>query len=354
MKKWFALALAMVMLLGLCASASAATVMIGWPSEPDSAYLTALDSALEQAFLSRSLTPNDTFAGNDFQQQLNRLNEAVLTFASGYAIDVITTPDADIAKNMVTVARRNGNKPIIFFENPVEPDETQAAALFESYEYAAYVGHSAAMAGEAQGAMAAAWLLARYDEIDLNGDGVISYVLFRGDDSEDAGAMTAACLDQANAALAAAGKPALHYFDANDPNGFVPAGGSGDYVTLYLQNALPYYTEAGGNMIELVLCGSDAMAVGAVAALAGAGYNNGAGKAIPVFGAGGTDEAQAAVAAGTMAGTVAKNPEGMAEAVATLMANMLGGQDKLTGLDSAVQVKDGWFVQIPWKTITAP
>ena len=38
---------------------------------------------------------------------------------------------------------------------------------------------------------------------------------------------------------------------------------------------LPEYSEANGNMVELIICNNDGMAEGAVSALQGAGYNTG-------------------------------------------------------------------------------
>jgi len=51
-----------------------------------------------------------------------------------------------------------------------------------------------------------------------------------------------------------------------------------------MQTILAQYSEANNNMVELVIANNDDMALGAIAALQAAGYNNGTGKTIPVFG----------------------------------------------------------------------
>ena len=94
-------------------------------------------------------------------------------------------------------------------------------------------------------------------------------------------------------------------------------------------------------MVELVIANNDEMAIGAVTALQAAGYNNGD-KTIPVFGVDATDDAKAMIAAGAMAGTIKQDAVGMADAIATISANMIAGTDMFAGLNAAYVVEDGW------------
>ena len=71
---------------------------------------------------------------------------------------------------------------------------------------------------------------------------------------------------------------------------------------------LSQYNEGNNNMIELIICNNDNMAEGCISALESAGYNNGTGKTIPVFG----------VDNGKMTGTVKQDAEGMAAAIAQI------------------------------------
>ena len=131
-------------------------------------------------------------------------------------------------------------------------------------------------------------------------------------------------MEDADAVLAAAGKPALAYFDAAATTKYqVDLGGawSAQAALDYMNTNLSQYNEANGNMIELVICNNDNMAEGAISALESAGYNTGAPDAtvIPVFGVDATDAAKELIAAGKMIGTVKQDAEGMAGAIASVV-----------------------------------
>lgn len=65
------------------------------------------------------------------------------------------------------------------------------------------------------------YVLEHYDELDLNGDGKISYAMFKGDEANvEAIYRTQYGVEDANAVLTAAGKPELVYFDANNTSGY--------------------------------------------------------------------------------------------------------------------------------------
>jgi len=53
-----------------------------------------------------------------------------------------------------------------------------------------------------------------------------------------------------------------------------------------------------------------------------------------------------------MAGTIKQDAEGMADAVATITANLIAGKDKFEGLNENYRIVDGWFVQIPYAMYT--
>ena len=173
--------------------------------------------------------------------------------------------------------------------------------------------------------MVGEYLLDNWDSVDLNGDGMISYVMFKGDEANvEAIYRTKYGVEDADAVLAAAGKPALAYFDAAATTKYqVDLGGawSAQAALDYMNTNLSQYNEANGNMIELVICNNDNMAEGAISALESAGYNTGAPDAtvIPVFGVDATDAAKELIAAGKMIGTVKQDAEGMAGAIASVV-----------------------------------
>ena len=173
--------------------------------------------------------------------------------------------------------------------------------------------------------MVGEYLLANWDAVDLNGDGKISYAMFKGDEANvEAIYRTQFGVEDADAVLTAAGKPALEYFDASNASKYqVDLGGawSAQAALDYMNTNLSQYNEANGNMIELIICINDNMAEGAISALEAAGYNTGAEGAttIPVFGVDATDAAKELIAAGKMTGTVKQDAEGMAVAIASVV-----------------------------------
>ena len=98
-----------------------------------------------------------------------------------------------------------------------------------------------------------------------------------------------------------------------DPNGAWSSAAGNEFMSTNLAE----YSEANGNMIELVIANNDDMAIGAISALQAAGYNLGDGVStkIPVFGVDATQVAQDAIAADTMTGTVKQDAKGMAAAI---------------------------------------
>ena len=190
---------------------------------------------------------------------------------------------------------------------------------------------------------------------DLNGDGVISYVMFKGQEGNaEAEARTQFGVEDANAVLTAAGKPELAYYNASATDKYlVDQGGkwSAQAANDYMVSLLGSYNEGNNNMIELIICNNDNMAEGCISALESAGYNNGTGKTIPVFGVDATDSAKELIANGKMTGTVKQDAEGMANAISTITQNMASGKATFEGIDSA-NVVGTWRVNIPYSSYT--
>jgi methyl-galactoside transport system substrate-binding protein len=104
-------------------------------------------------------------------------------------------------------------------------------------------------------------------------------------------------------------------------------------------------------MIELVIANNDDMALGAVSALQGAGYNKQGGKVIPVFGVDATEAAKSAIAEGSMIGTIKQDAEGMADAILKIAVNLKNGEDKFSGIPKE-NIQGSWRVNIPYAEYT--
>ena len=105
-------------------------------------------------------------------------------------------------------------------------------------------------------------------------------------------------------------------------------------------------------MVELVIANNDDMALGAIAALQAAGYNNGTGKTIPVFGVDATDAAKEKIADGSMTGTIKQDAEGMASTILNLVSSVQGGGELMDNT-SSFNVDEGVAkIRVPYATYT--
>ena len=346
MKKALALLLALVMVISMAACGSKTTPSTTAATTPAPAgsetkaqveaselkvgvfyytfadtYISSVRTALDAQLDSLGVTYNN-FDGNNNQTTQNEQIQTAVT--DGYnllVVNMVTSGSPDVANEIISLA--NGT-PVIFFNRAIEADGEEGTVL-NANDGICFIGTDAPEAGHLQGKMVSEYLLANWDTVDLNGDGKISYAMFKGDEANvEAIYRTQFGVEDADAVLTAAGKPALEYFDASNASKYqVDLGGawSAQAALDYMNTNLSQYNEANGNMIELIICNNDNMAEGAISALEAAGYNTGAEgvTTIPVFGVDATDAAKELIAAGKMTGTVKQDAEGMAAAIADVV-----------------------------------
>ena len=346
MKKALALLLALVMVISMAACGSKTTPSTTAATTPAPAgnetkaqveaselkvgvfyytfadtYISSVRTALDAQLDSLGVTYNN-FDGNNNQTTQNEQIQTAVT--DGYnllVVNMVTSGSSDVANEIISLA--NGT-PVIFFNRAIEADGEEGTVL-NANDGICFIGTDAPEAGHLQGKMVGEYLLANWDTVDLNGDGKISYAMFKGDEANvEAIYRTQFGVEDADAVLTAAGKPALEYFDASNASKYqVDLGGawSAQAALDYMNTNLSQYNEANSNMIELIICNNDNMAEGAISALEAAGYNTGAEgvTTIPVFGVDATDAAKELIAAGKMTGTVKQDAEGMAAAIADVV-----------------------------------
>ena len=354
MKKFIALVLVLTMALSLAACGGSGSsskkdgeVAVFWYTFGDT-YLSSVRAALNTALTNAGVKYQDYDANGSQTTQTEQIQTAITKGASVLVVNIVDASSDDATQAIVDMAK-NANTPLVFFNRSVSEE------IVSAYDKAAYVGTDYTQAGHMQGEMIGNYLVANYDAIDLNGDGVISYVMFKGQEGNmEADARTQYGVEDADAVLTGAGKAQLSFYDANnsskylvDQNGAWSAAQGQDYM----QTILAQYSEANGNMVELVIANNDDMALGAIAALQAAGYNNGTGKTIPVFGVDATDAAKEKIADGSMTGTIKQDAEGMANAISTITQNLASGKATFEGIDSA-NVVGTWRVNIPYSSYT--
>ncbi len=318
-------------------------VAVFWYAFSD-AYLSTVRAALDADLTKAGIEYQDFDSNNNQGTQLEQVQTALTNGFNILVVNLVTSGSADAAQQILAAA---GNTPVIFFNRAIEGDGEEGTVL-KGNSNIAFIGTDAPEAGHMQGKMIGDFLIANYDSIDLNGDGQISYAMFMGDAANvEAIYRTQYGVEDANAVLTANGKPELVYFNAAntdkyqlDPNGTWSNAAANDFMSTNLAE----YSEANGNMIELVIANNDDMALGSIAALQAAGYNLGDGtsKKIPVFGVDATQAAQDAIKADTMTGTVKQDAEGMANAICSVVSDVAAGKTVVEAA-AAVAASDAIF-----------
>ena len=311
-------------------------------------YISSVRSAMDAFLKANNIAFNNYDANGNQTTQTEQIQTAIAKGSSMLIVNVVDTGSNDAAQNIVDLAKA-ARIPVVFFNRSVDE------SVVSSYDKCVFVGTDYEMAGHMQGKMIGEYLVEHYNAVDLNGDGKISYVMFKGQEGNmEAIARTQYGVEDCNAVLTAAGKPALEFYDASNKDKYlVDQDGlwSSAAATNYMSTALAQYSEANGNMIELVIANNDEMALGAISALQAAGYNTGSGKVIPVFGVDATDAAKNAIAGGSMTGTIKQDAEGMAQVLVQLTQNFRDGKATFDGVDTA-NVIGTWRVNIPYATYT--
>ena len=309
-------------------------------------YISSVRNNMDTMLGEMGITPDNYDGAGNQSQQTDQINTAIANGANLLIVNIVETSSPDAAQNAVEAARTAGI-PIIFFNREVDD------SVVSSYDQCAFVGTDAPEAGHMQGQLIGEYLLEHYDEVDLNKDGSISYVMFKGQEGNaEAEARTQFGVEDANAVLTEAGKPELVYYNASATDKYlVDQGGkwSAQAANDYMATILPEYSEANGNMVELIICNNDGMAEGAISALQNVGYNNGEGTTIiPVFGVDATDSAKALIKAGNMAGSIKQDAVGMASTINTLVKNVQDGAELMANTDQFVVDEGVAKIRVPY------
>ena len=325
-------------------------------------YISSVRNIMDAKLKEMGVTFQNYDGAANQAQQTDQINTAITNGANLLIVNIVETSSPEAAQNAVDAAK-NAGIPILFFNREV------ANEVVNSYDKCAFVGTDAPEAGHLQGQLVGQYLVDNYDAVDLNKDGTISYVMFKGQEGNaEAEARTQFGVEDANTVLTAAGKPELSFYDANNTSKYlVDQGGkwSAQAATDYMNTILSEYSTANNNMIELIICNNDGMAEGAVSALQTAGYNLGNGEdgkptstVIPVFGVDATDSAKQLINEGKMTGTIKQDADGMAATICALVTNVQSGAAIMDNTESynVDKNEDGTMkvakIRVPYGTYT--
>lgn len=307
-------------------------------------YISSVRAAMNKLFKSSGIKYHNYDANSNQTTQTEQIDTAISKGTRMLIVNVVDTGSDDAAKTIIAKAKA-ADIPVIFFNRSVDK------AVVESYEKCAFVGTDYELAGHMQGELIGNYLLEYYNELDLNGDGKISYCLFKGQQGNaEAEARTKYSVEDANKILTANGKPKLVFYDSKNASGYLvdqDGNWSNAAANNHMKTILSAYSESSKNMVELIIANNDEMALGAISALNEAGYNKEGGKIIPVFGIDATDAAITKIDAGYMAGTIKQDGKGMAEAIFQIVNNFMENKEMFDGIDKNNIVGE-WRINIPY------
>ncbi len=239
---------------------------------------------------------------NDSQNDQSKQNDQIdVLISKGVKALAINLVDPAAAPVVIEKAKEN-NIPIVFYNK--EPTKE----ALDSYDKAYYVGTDSKEAGIIQGDIIAKHWKA-HPEWDLNKDGVIDYVLLKGEPGHpDAEARTTYVAKTLNE---------NHKIKTNALNmdtAMWDTAMAKDKTDAWLSGP-------NGEKIEVVIANNDGMAMGAVEALKAHGNTK-----TPVFGVDALPEALAMIKSGAMAGTVLNDASNQAKATFDLTKNLAEGK----------------------------
>ncbi|MGI9276011.1 MAG: galactose/glucose ABC transporter substrate-binding protein MglB [Endozoicomonas sp.] len=258
---------------------------------------------------------------NDSENNQSKQNDQVdIMLARGVKALAINLVDPAAAPTIINKAKMDG-VPVVFYNK-----EPSAQAL-ASYDDAYYVGTDSKESGIIQGQLIANHWQAN-PKWDLNDDGVIQFVLLKGEP----------------------GHP-----DAEARTDYVISTLNQDYniktEQLHLDTAMwdtamakdkvdAWFSGPNADKIEVVIANNDAMAMGAVEAMKAADKTH-----VPVFGVDALTEALAMVANGDLQGTVLNDGKNQAKATFQIANNLANGKKATEGTDWEME---GKVVRIPY------
>ena len=355
MKKFLIIAFAVVVVFSLAMCKPSGTsggggggdgtikVDVFWYTFSDT-YLASVRNAMEDTL--RSM-PGLNVTMHDCEQnqatQINKIETAITQGTDLLIVNIVTTGSEEAAMNVVQLAK-NADLPLIFFNREVSD------AVVNAYDKCCFVGTDADEAGYMEGEAVAKFLLKdeNWDggksKYDLNGDGNISYIMFRGEHGNaEAFGRTKYSVTEANRLLegklklvpSPANQTSTQYENDGISNYFLYGNWSATEAANLMRTALSAHSLTNGS-IELIIANNDDQALGAIEAMNEEGFNTGRAGAgyIPVFGVDATTVAVEAINAGKMTGTVLQDAVGMARTIMALAQNVANGQDVFSNTGS--------------------
>ena len=263
---------------------------------------------------------------NNQAQQNDQVDVMLNREAKALAINLV---DPQAAQTIIDKAKAT-DIPVIFFNKEASP---QAMA---SYDKTWYVGTKSEESGDMQGQVVVTTWRAN-PSWDKNGDGVIQYVLIKGEPGHpDAEARTS---------------HVTKYITENGIRVQRLEELNANWDTARAKDIVDAWMQKHGDKIEFIFSNNDSMALGALQSIQALGYNQGDNnKFIPIVGVDAIPDMLNEIKKGTIVGSVLNDALNQAKAVVDLSLNVSAGKEPLEGTEWTLdEVK---AVRVPYVPIT--
>lgn len=321
-KRLLILCVVLLSVFGVAAAANSSRIAFLVYNTQDT-FMASIVSQMEEQAKNKRITLSVLNAENDQNVQNEQLLEQL---ESGVSAVIVNAVDRTSAIYLIEIAKRFNTPIILINREPLYQD------LLE-YDKAFYVGTDPKELGALCGQIIVDYFRA-HPEADRNGDGVIQYVLLKGE------------LGHQDAELRT-----LYSIQAIQDEGFALeklAEEAAQWERSRGQEEMSAFLNEFGNTIECVLSNNDDMALGAIDTLKAAGYFSGD-LFMPVVGVDATRQALEALEQGTLLGTVLNNATDQANAAFEL-ALLLANGEPVSSLTYALTA--GKYIWIPGRVFT--
>ena len=344
MKKLLVLALALILALG-CVSALAEEELpesldirvLVW--KYDDTYGSTVRAAMEKwaAYYSEEMGIDIQLTMYDAADDIGKqIEQATMVCSQGCDFVIINLAEVSNGAALTTMFQEAGIPFLFYNKQPAEATEQEVLVDTGTI----FIGTLARQAGDMQGEILAEMYEAD-PSIDLNGDGKLQYVMLMGEpQTDEAIARSQYSVETAEALgleMEQIGETLVCNWDQAQA-----------------QDAINALWAAEGDNIEVIFANNDMMALGAVAAINGYGYNTGneGDPSVVVIGVDAIDAALVSIQDGGMTATVKQDGDAMGYANVRIAVNYLQTGTWLDGLDYTL-AEDGYSVRIPYAKITA-
>ena len=239
---------------------------------------------------------------NDMAEQTNQIETFITQKMDVIICNLVQTSSAEVIIDKVVAA----DIPLVLINREPLGETDESYPGIVNNPKVCYVGADARQSGTYQGEM----ILALDNKGDINGDGVVKYVMVVGDpENPDAQYRT----EYSIKALTDAGVKTECLVE-----------NVGNWETTKGQEIVATALAQFGDEVEVVFCNNDGMALGAAQAISAAGRT--VGKDIYLVGVDALTECQEMVQNGTMTGTVLNDHIGQSHAAVDVAVKLLNGE----------------------------